>query len=47
MIIEEENNATGIQDIEAKDNAVKFIENGQLLIKREGIVYDAMGRVIR
>lgn len=46
-IEEEENNATNIEDIEANKQAVKFIENGQLLIRKDGVVYDTMGRVIR
>ena len=46
-IIIEENNATDINNTESTDEVVKFIQNGQLYIKREGIVYDAMGRVIR
>ena len=46
-IEDEENNATNTEDIQAVNEAVKFIENGQLLIKRDGIVYDAFGRVIR
>ncbi len=44
---DEENNATNIEDIEANKQAVKFIENGQLLIRKDGVVYDTMGRVIR
>ena len=43
----EENNATNIESIDATDGTVKFIENGQLFIKRDGIVYDALGRKIR
>ena len=43
----EENNATNINSIEAVDEVVKFIQDGQLFIKRNGVVYDAMGRVIR
>ena len=46
-IVFEENNATDINSIEASDKAVKFIENGQLFIKKNGVVYDAVGRVIR
>lgn len=46
-IEEEENNATDIHAIEANGTAIKFIENGKLLIMREGVVYDATGRVIR
>ena len=46
-IVEEDQNATGIDNIEASDKAVKFIENGRILIKKNGIVYDALGRIIR
>lgn len=42
-----ENGATDIKAIEGQEKAVKFIENGQLYILKEGVVYDAMGRVIR
>ena len=44
---DEENNATSINDIEASDKAVKFIENGRILILRDGITYDALGRKVR
>ena len=40
-------NATNIQDIEGQEKAVKFIQNGQIYIQKNGVVYDAMGRVIR
>ncbi len=43
----EENNATNLDSIEATDEAVKFIQDGKLFIKKNGVVYDAMGRVIR
>ena len=46
-IIEAGNDATDIQSIEANEVAVKFIENGQLLIRKDGVVYDMTGRVIR
>lgn len=46
-IVEEENNATSLDNIEYTDETVKFIQNGQLYIKRNGVVYDAMGRIIR
>ena len=46
-IIDEENSATNVENIESEDKAVKFIENGRILIKKNGIVYDALGRVIR
>ena len=46
-IVDEENNATNLSNIETADEAVKFIQNGQLFIKRNGVVYDAMGHAIR
>lgn len=46
-IVEEDQNATSVENIKANENVVKFIENGKLLIKKDGIVYDALGRVIR
>ena len=46
-IIEEENNTTNINNIEASDEAVKFIQDGKLFIMKNGVVYDAMGHVIR
>ena len=46
-IVEAENNATAIEDIQSADEVVKFIENGQLLIKKNGVVYDALGRIVR
>ncbi len=47
LLNEEENNATSINDIEASDKVVKFIENGRILILRDGITYDALGRKVR
>lgn len=38
---------TDIQSVEANEKAVKFFENGKLLILREGVVYDATGRIVR
>ena len=46
-IVEEENNATGVDNIESNEKAVKFFENGKLYILREGVVYDATGRAIK
>lgn len=46
-ILDEENNATSIERIDGKNDAIKFIENGQLYILREGVVYDALGRKVR
>lgn len=47
FIIEGENNATNIENIESTDKAVKFIENGRILILRDGITYDALGRIVK
>ena len=47
LLEDEENNATNIKSVEDNADVVKFIENGQLLIKKEGVVYDALGRKIR
>lgn len=38
--------ATDIEAVEA-ESAVKFMENGVLYIKKNGVVYNAMGQVIR
>ena len=46
-IVEGENNATSIESVEENEKAVKFIEDGRILIKKNGIVYDALGRVVR
>ena len=46
-ILFNENNATNIENVEGQEKAVKFIENGQIYIRKDGVVYDAMGRVIR
>ena len=46
-IVDEENNATNIDAIDATEEAVKFIENGKLYILRDGVVYDALGRMVR
>ena len=47
FVIEDVNNATGVENINSDENVVKFIENGKLLINRDGIIYDALGRKIR
>ena len=46
-IVDEENGATNIDAIDATEEAVKFIENGKLFIKKNNVVYDALGRVVR
>ena len=39
--------ATNIENIEANEKAIKFIENGKLLIMKNGVVYDTVGTVVR
>ena len=46
-IIEAGNEATDIQNVEGAEKAVKFMENGQLYILKNGVVYDAMGKTVR
>ena len=46
-IIFEDNNATSFESVETKSEATKFIENGKLFIMKNGITYDALGRIIR
>lgn len=47
LLEDEVNGATDIQSIESADKAVKFIENGRILILRDGITYDALGRIVK
>ena len=46
-IVEGENNATSIQDIQTSGETIKFFEHGQLFILKNGITYDVLGRVIK
>ncbi|MBQ7672203.1 MAG: hypothetical protein IJS49_03910, partial [Paludibacteraceae bacterium] len=46
-ILFNENGATGIENVESQEKAVKFIQNGQIYIQKNGVAYDAMGRVVR
>lgn len=46
-IVVAENDATGVENIEANETAVKFIENGKLFIRKNGVVYDATGAVVK
>ncbi len=46
-IVEAGNEATDIQNIKGNETAVKFIENGKLFIKKNGVVYDAVGTVVK
>ena len=46
-MIFDNNGATDINAIEADEEGVKFIENGMFLIKKNGVVYNALGQVVR
>lgn len=46
MITEEEMIATDIEEVETC-KAVKFVENGNLYIKKNGRVYNALGQIVR
>lgn len=39
--------ATDIQSVDANESFVKFIENGKLLIRKDGVVYDVTGRIVK
>ena len=39
--------ATDIKSVEASEKAVKFIQDGKLFIKKNGVVYDMMGAVVK
>jgi len=40
-------NATNIMNVDDVENAVKFIENGKLFIKKNGVIYNAVGAVVK
>ena len=44
MSVQGENEATGVEDIITTDAPVKVIENGQLIIIREGVKYNVQGQ---
>ena len=46
-IIEAGNEATNINNVEGQEQAVKFIQDGKLFIQKNGVTYDALGRVVR
>ena len=46
-IVDEENNATNIEKVQAVEEGVKFIQNGKLFIKKNGVVYDMLGTIVR
>lgn len=45
--VDEENNATDISNVDASEEAVKFIQDGKLFIKKNGVVYDMMGTIVK
>ena len=47
MDVQGENEATGVEDLFTTDAPVKVIENGQLIIIRDGVKYNVQGQVIR
>ena len=47
FIIADGNNTTSIEATKVNESAVKFVENGQLFIKRDDVVYDVMGRIVK
>lgn len=46
-IIEANNGATNIMNVDDVENAIKFIENGKLYIKKNGVTYNAVGAVVK
>ena len=40
-------NATNIEGIDASEEAIKFIQNGKLFIKKNGAVYDLLGKRVK
>ena len=46
-IVEGENNATAMENLDAAENTTKFIRNGVLYIIRNGVTYDAMGKQVK
>ena len=46
-IVDEENTATNIKSVDAVEEGIKFIQNGQLFIKKNGVVYDMLGHKVQ
>ena len=46
-IVEGDNNATSIDNFESSEDGIKFIQNGKLFIKKNGVVYDMMGTIVK
>ena len=47
MDVQGENVETGVEDLFSTDAPVKVIENGQLIIIRDGVKYNVQGQVIK
>ena len=43
----DENGATSLDNLKGVDGALKFIQDGNIYILREGVIYDATGRKVR
>ena len=46
-IVMAENDATNVENIEANEEAMKFIKNGNLYIRKNGVVYTATGAAVK
>ena len=46
-VVDEENNATNLENLDSTEKAQKFFENGQLFILKNGITYDLLGRIVK
>ena len=38
---------TPVEDIVVRQNATKFIQNGQLVVLRDGVLYNVLGQVVK
>ena len=46
-IVIEDNNVTNLNNVEVTKQATKFFKNGKLFIKKNGVVYDMMGSIVK
>ncbi|MBP5221278.1 MAG: hypothetical protein J6034_11355 [Bacteroidaceae bacterium] len=46
-LTDDENGATDINNVKAIEEGVKFFQNGKLFIKKNNVVYDMMGAVVK
>ena len=47
LLFDEAENATNVEAFQESEQAVKFFENGQLRILREGKTYDVLGHIVK